>query len=79
MIEQRRLSDQTARRDVKSIGHMMMELMEEGTSLLEPASVTLKEPLVWQPDLIKHFLAATQTSSLAELSKVGQRMSTWEF
>ena len=70
MLEQRRLDESYAQNDIKSIGYMMMELMEEGTFHLEPGSVQLKNPDVWQPDLIKRFLAATQTSTLAELSRV---------
>lgn len=70
MIFERYWDENSSRGDVKSIGYMMMELMEEGTSVLAPESVELQDPQAWQPDLIRRFLAATQTSSLVELSKV---------
>ena len=73
MLDQRRLDESNAQIDTQSIGCMMMELMEEGTFHLEPGSVQLKNPEVWQPDLIKRFLAATQSSTLAELCRVSIR------
>lgn len=37
MLEERHWDEQAARKDVKDIGYLMMELIEEGTSVLEPS------------------------------------------
>ena len=58
-------------KDVKSVGTLMMELMEPETSLLDPGSITLQHPEKWKDSLgIKSFLAATNESRLVDLEKV---------
>ncbi|KAL6722259.1 hypothetical protein ACLMJK_001366 [Lecanora helva] len=73
MLKKRELNDSSAQKDVASIGYIMMELMEQETIFLNPGAVQLHDPERWQPDLIRRFLAATQTSTLAELSRVSPR------
>ena len=57
--------------DARSLGYMMMELMEIKTSILQPRSITLQSPQLWEDNTgIKKFLGATQHESIAALSRV---------
>ena len=71
ILEERRLTDATEREDVRSIGYIMMELMEPATSFGNSRTIDLKHPEEWKDNTgIKDFLAATQTVSREELCKV---------
>jgi len=60
------------RKDIRSLGAVMMELMEPETYLLDPHSIELKNAEKWKDGLgIHDFLAATQDKSLKDLKKVG--------
>lgn len=64
--------------DVRSVGTMMMELMEPETSLSNPGSITLQHPERWKDSLgIKSFLAATAMSRLIDLKNV--RIGVYRF
>lgn len=57
--------------DVRSLGYMMLELMEAETSLAKPKSIQLQHPEDWKDGTgIKDFLAATHTMSREQLYKV---------
>lgn len=59
-------------KDVRSVGYMMLELMEADTSLARPNSIQLQRPEHWKDGTgIKEFLAATHTMSREQLHKVG--------
>jgi hypothetical protein len=55
--------------DIKSIGNIMMELMDPATILLDSNSTVLREPDKWKAG-IKDFLTATQYNSLPQLRRV---------
>ena len=60
--------------DIRSVGSVMMELMEPETFILEPQSIILKNADEWKDGLgIKDFLAATQCSTLETLKNVSCR------
>ncbi len=57
--------------DVRSVGYMMLELMEADTSLARPRSIQLQRPQEWKDGTgITDFLAATHTMSREQLYKV---------
>lgn len=57
--------------DVRSVGYMMLELMEADTSLARPKSIQLQRSENWKDGTgIKEFLAATQTMSREQLHEV---------
>ena len=59
------------RDDVRSLGFVMMELMEPLTHMLNPRSTELKSPENWKDGFgIKDFLSATQYQPLEELKEV---------
>jgi hypothetical protein len=65
--------------DVRSLGFVMMELMEPSTYLLHPRSAELKSPENWKDGFgIKDFLRATQNQSLEELKEVSFSTSVVE-
>lgn len=65
------LTDATARNDVRSVGLVMVELMEPETIIRSPAQTNLAHPEVWKDESgIKDFLSATKTQSLEILKKV---------
>ena len=64
------------REDIKSIGYIMMELMDVKTSVLRPDSVELEDPEIWKDSTgIKDFLASTQHQYLAEVRLVSTTFS----
>lgn len=70
-IEKRRLNPDSERNDVRSLGAIMMELMEPTTYILDAQSTKLKDSDRWKNSLgIEDFLAATQHKSLKELKEV---------
>ncbi len=71
MLNDVKISEDTERKDVCTVGLVMKELMEPETSLQNPDSIVLKYPENW-PDGwgIRTFLKATQSSTLDELKKV---------
>ena len=57
--------------DVRSVGYMMLELMEADTSLANPKSIQLRRPENWKNGTgIREFLAATHTMSREQLHQV---------
>ena len=73
-IENRRLDPDSEKNDIRSVGSVMMELMEPETFILEPHSVALRKADVWKDGHgIKDFLAATQQSTLETLKNVSFR------
>lgn len=71
MLEERRLTESMEKEDVRSVGYMMLELMEADTSLARPKSIGLQRPENWKDGTgIKEFLAATHTTSREQLYKV---------
>ena len=71
ILEERRLTDTTKRDDARSIGYMMMELMEPATNFLNGQTIELEHPEKWNDNTgIRDFLAATHTTSEEELCKV---------
>ena len=57
--------------DVRSVGYMMLELMEADTSLARPKSIHLKRPEKWKNGTgIKDFLTATHAMSREQLHQV---------
>ena len=67
-IEKRQFNPDSERNDVRSLGAIMMELMEPTTYILDPQSTKLKDSDKWKNSLgVEDFLAATQRKSLQEL------------
>lgn len=59
-IENRRLNPDSERNDIRSLGAVMMELMEPITYILDAGSTKLKDADKWKDGLrIEDFLAAT--------------------
>ncbi len=70
-IEKRQLNPDSERNDVRSLGAIMMELMEPTTYILDAQSTKLKDSDRWKNSLgVEDFLAATQHKSLPELIQV---------
>ena len=70
-IEKRLFNPDSERNDVRSLGAIMMELMEPTTYILDPQSTKLKDSDKWKNSLgVEDFLAATQHKSLQELKQV---------
>lgn len=70
ILERKVFSDKRGSSDIKSIGTIMVELMEPATSILDPSSTVLEEPDKWRDEVgIKDFLAATQRDSLSRLKE----------
>ena len=71
MLNDVKISEDTERKDICTVGFLMKELMEPETSLQNPDSIVLQYPENW-PDGwgIRTFLEATQSSTLDELKKV---------
>ena len=70
-IEKRLFNPDSERNDVRSLGAIMMELMEPITYILDPQSTKLKDSDKWKNSLgVEDFLAATQHKSLQELKQV---------
>ena len=64
-IEYRKIDPESEKNDIRSVGSVMMELMEPETFILEPHSVVLRNADVWKDGHgIKDFLTATQHSTL---------------
>ncbi len=57
-------------RDYRSLGLLMIRLMERSTSLEDPDSVELRNPELWDQQ-IRDFLKETSNSSGETLQKVG--------
>ena len=75
LIEKRQLDQNSERNDVRSIGAIMMELMEPTTYILDSQSTELKDADKWKNSLgVEDFLAATQSQSLQELKQVSNLM-----
>ncbi|MCJ1422777.1 hypothetical protein MMC29_000657 [Sticta canariensis] len=69
-IEKRLFNPDSERNDVRSLGAIMMELMEPTTYILDPQSTKLKDSDKWKNSLgVEDFLAATQHKSLQELKQ----------
>lgn len=59
--------------DIRSVGYMMLELMEADTSLARPKSIQLQRPENWKNGTgIKEFLEATHTMSREQLREVSR-------
>ena len=72
ILEERRLTESMEKEDVRSVGYMMLELMEADTSLARPKSIQLQRPEDWKNGTgIKEFLAATHETSREQLYRVG--------
>ena len=70
-IEKRQLNRDSERNDVRSLGAIMMKLMEPTTYILDAQSTKLKDLDKWKNSLgVEDFLAATQSKSLQELKQV---------
>ncbi len=70
-IEKRQLNPDSERNDIRSLGAIMMELMEPTTYILDAQSTKLKDSDKWKNSLgVEDFLAATQHKSLQELKQV---------
>lgn len=70
-VANRRLDTDNERCDVRSIGSVMMELMEPHTYIMEPNSTVLRNSAIWKDAFgIEEFLRATFNRSLRELRKV---------
>lgn len=70
VLEERRLTESMEKEDVRSVGYMMLELMEADTSLARPKSIQLQRSEDWKDGTgIKEFLAATHTMSREQLYK----------
>ena len=70
-IEKRQLNLDSERNDVRSLGGIMMELMEPTIYILDAQSTKLKDLDKWKNSLgVEDFLAATQSKSLQELKQV---------
>ncbi|KAL9631870.1 MAG: hypothetical protein Q9164_005656 [Protoblastenia rupestris] len=70
-IEKRQLNPDSERNDIRSLGAIMMELMEPTTYILDLQSGKLKDSDKWKNSLgIEDSLAATQSKSLQELKQV---------
>ena len=70
LLENKQLSSQAIRKDVRSIGLVMVELMEQSTSALNPDDLKVTRPEAWTDcPAILSFLADTATHSLNELVK----------
>lgn len=66
------MTESMEKEDVRSVGYMMLELMEADTSLARPKSIQLQRPEDWKNGTgIKEFLAATHEISREQLYKVG--------
>lgn len=71
MLNDVKISEDTERKNVCTVGFAMKELMEPETSLQDPDSIVLKYSENWPDDWgIRTFLEATQSSTLAELKKL---------
>ena len=67
----RYITAESKRKDICSVGFVMMELMEPTTYILNPHSTELQSPERWEDGSgIKEFLEATQNQSLEELENV---------
>lgn len=65
------MTESMEKEDVRSVGHMISELMEADTSLARPKSIQFQRPERWKDGTgIKEFLAATHTMSREQLYKV---------
>lgn len=72
MLEKKSINREKEKEDIRALGLVMVELMEPDTSMLYPDSLSLQRPEEWRDNTgIKEFLAATETSSLEDLRKVG--------
>lgn len=72
VLRQELLNNDTAHEDVCSVGRIMIELMEEDTSILRPKEARLARPEVWEDETgIKAFLGKTQKTSLADSRRGG--------
>ena len=71
MLNDVKISENTERKDICTMGFLMKELMEPKISLQNPDSIVLQYPENWPNDWgIRTFLKATQSSTLNELKKV---------
>lgn len=74
MIEGRAFDKEKEKIDVRGVGNVMMELMENQTWVANPGSITLQHPEKWQDcHGIKSFLQETTTSTVARLKKASIR------
>lgn len=62
-------SEGDQQRDYRSLGLLMIRLMERSTSLEDPDSIELRSPELWDQQ-IKDFLKETSNSSGETLQKV---------
>lgn len=70
-VEKRQLNPDSARNDIRSLGAIMMEMMELTTYILDAQSTKLKDSDKWKTSFgMEDFLAATQHQSLQELKQV---------
>ncbi len=70
-IEKSQLNPDRECNDLRSLGAIMMELMEPTTYILDAQSTKLKDSDRWKNSLgVEDFLAATQYKSLQELKQV---------
>ena len=71
-VYDKNLSEESRRNDLRSLGAVMMELMEPETYFLDTHSIELQNLEKCIDSLgIHDFLAATRDKSLEELEKVG--------
>ncbi|KAL9611410.1 MAG: hypothetical protein Q9167_003951 [Letrouitia subvulpina] len=74
MIEEKAFDKEKEKVDVRGIGNVMMELMENQTWIADPGSITLQHPEKWKDcHGIKSFLRETATSTVAMLKKASIR------
>lgn len=73
IIERRSHTDEKAREDIRSLGSIMVELMEPTTYALDPQTIKLEHPSRWRANTgLKDFLASTDFSPLDVLAQVPQ-------
>lgn len=77
MFYSERATEDDKLKDVRSIGTVMMEIMEPETILLDPASTALKCPEKWKnAPVLLNFLKATENGSIVALKAVSQSSSS---
>ncbi|KAL8765909.1 MAG: hypothetical protein Q9209_007152 [Squamulea sp. 1 TL-2023] len=77
ILDGRLLTEATARNDIRSVGLVMVELMEPESAIRKPAQTHLARPEAWKDESgIKDFLDATRSEPLVALRKREQTISS---
>jgi hypothetical protein len=68
-LKRSQVTDLAKHNDIRSVGLIMIELMEPRTSALRPQRLKLQDPRAWEAGEIINFLTDTETKSLQQLTQ----------